>query len=147
MLKLQCILPLQLIKVQNFVSWNVMKLTMIPKIGISRCTKAKSLLLGYNRPMSLVPCKYLKILLIAVRWESLWLAWNLTQRHTLSVISRRIIVKYSIKPIIHRCIVWSPLLASRSWSNLMDELLRVLGLFFYSCYISSIDLWCNYLDL
>ena len=48
---------------------------------------SKLSLLGYHKPMSIVPFKYLRILFTKLKWDFLGKDWNLAHKHTLYITS------------------------------------------------------------
>ena len=54
----------------------------------------------YHKPISIVPVRYLKMRLTALKWDSLGQDWNLAHRHTENMISGLEAVKYKRLPII-----------------------------------------------
>ena len=61
---------------------------------------------GYHKPMDGVPLRYLRILLVALRWNSFGQDWNLAQRQTTNIISGLLAVRYSKEPINPLYLVW-----------------------------------------
>jgi len=55
--------------------------------------RLKSPSLGYQRQMSLVLARYLKILLTTIGCDSLAALWNLPQRHKLNITSGVLAIK------------------------------------------------------
>ena len=69
--------------------------------------KLKDTLHGYHRPTSLLPCKYFKILLAALRCDSLGADWNLAHIQIANIISGLLAVRYNKEQIKHLNLVLS----------------------------------------
>ena len=66
---------------------------------------SKLSLLGYHKPMSIVPFKYLRIHFTALNWDSLGQDWNLAHKNTLYIMVGLLAVNYSKEPIMPLYIV------------------------------------------
>ena len=122
--------------------WHMLLVFFLSNLQLAKSTSEKPINsklspLGYHKPMSIIPYKYLRNFFMSLKWDSLGQDWNLAHKHTLYIISGLLTVKYSKKPIMPLYIVESMNLLFSFLSSLMDELIGV----FIVLTSSMLNLW------